>query len=328
MNSSPFSPEALGTLAALASGVVALGTAVYRGMNANDAPVPANGTVPVPAPVVPVGVNQITPPTQAPAIMPMAAPLPPALALSVPPPPPPAPMVLPAPMIVLTLWAHTMTVLDRLIAVVAQVPLNMGPLVDLGPHPAQHGPRVKGTPNPDIASMSHAAMWANIVRVWNKAHEVGSWKVFHKNNHGPGVARADGLARVKRSFKKIPAGGLNLFHNAGPHQTLAARFPLVGNEHIIPRANQTTKLTDFWMEVNGMVGDTKWIIQWYVLWFALAFDFGATNAQANYLASAMTMNIIFVHCGINPKEGIPGFTPSDFGHELPADWPTSFQLRP
>ena len=59
MNSAPFSPEALGTLAALASGVVALGTAVYRGMNANDAPVPANGTVPVPAPVVPVGVNQL-----------------------------------------------------------------------------------------------------------------------------------------------------------------------------------------------------------------------------------------------------------------------------
>ena len=157
---SPFSPQAIGTFAAVATVVAAVGSAIFKGTNA--APVPGGAPVAVGTGVAPVVPRRVTPPTAQPALVPVVGPLPPALALPAVPAGPPPPLYA-HPVVAMTMWQSLMMCVDSLVAAIGVTPLNITPLVDSGAN-GVNGPKVCGESRANIARMSDLARWALITR--------------------------------------------------------------------------------------------------------------------------------------------------------------------
>ena len=324
------SPHVIGTAVAIGTGLYALGHAVSSAVGIGEIQAP-DGTGDAP-PIPPVVVNQVTPPTQAPAIMPVPAALPPALVVPVPPPPPAAPapaLYVPGAAVTAITWAMSMAVVDSLIQALANAAFNVAPFHFWHSRVRPRGRRV------NFGNFSLQGRLTEAMRIWNSCHEVGRRKRFVAHSGTPsGLMTVDAelaaRARIVRSFKEIPVNDTRYDH-IGDHTVRPMNHGMSIQDHVVQRQNSNTaKNEDSYFEIVSvdLRGDTLWILSFYAIMYSVFVAYGADHTQAAYFSASMTIDCVCMHAGLDPHVGIPNFTPGDIGFVTPTHMPNAFQLAP
>ena len=165
-----------------------------------------------------------------------------------------------------------------------------------------------------------------IQRIWNLARRKGS-SCLGKADFSLAAARTKVVQRVGRVLEVIPLNDTR-WVSQGVHNTFVMEYPLACRAFVLNRLAPTSaKTTDTFLQSCGIRSNTKWCMDFFICVKWVAMEYGASIAQAQYIAAASTIDVLCVSVGINPGVGVPGQTPAALGFFVPNTLPTTFRLR-
>ena len=341
MDFSLFSPESIGYGVASVLGLASLAHAFSRGRDAPMATTASAATVPA-SDAVPV-----TPPTQPTAVVPYPGPLPDALAV-------PAianatvavvdaaagaagtvagALVGVAAAVIAVGFTMAISAAESIVVVMGEAALDVAPLSSHYPGPKRV--RIRCGHNRNLTSMSPRGAYRYLRDIWIDARAVGSSSKtfgFHRltqANDPWSLAMAEDKAveRLRRVFHVIRPHDRR-FMNRPPSPGSVAPFPLFTREFVYTRMQALSgKQNDKYWESRNIRSDTAWVMDYFVLWYFVAWEYGCDDVQALYISASMTLDVVFVWAGINPGTGMVGHAPEDYGFVIPHALPATFQRR-
>ena len=237
----------------------------------------------------------------------------------------PVPAQAPPINVVLASFMSALGYFDSLLAFMQEPPLNVSVLVASPSGVVRRGPR--GHKDLRINGMSDHALYIALTRLWAGVRRKGEYQLGRADFTIAGAIESV-RSRVERVLSVIREDSQMWVGRAGIH-TVFKDYPFVGREYTVSRFGvHGNKPSDTYCESAGVISDTIWVHQVFLIAKVLSMRYGANHCQSTYIGVSVAIDAVCVAYGLDPRTGVVGITAEDLGITVPTEIPQTFVPTP